>query len=101
MAVLVGVLFKFQRKTLALAIAATLVHLPLDIPYSAQDSTNLYAHPWMDFSLEISFLALTSVVYVSKQKLSQRRRTYFLATIFGLAFIQGIWNFIVAKSLLS
>ncbi len=100
-AVLLGILFKFERKTLAMAIVATLVHLPLDLPYTAQDSTNLYAHPWIDFSLEISLLALASVIYVFKQNLTQRRRNYFLATIFALVVIHGIWNFVISRSLLS
>lgn len=99
-AVLIGVLFKFQLKTLALAIAAALVHLPLDIPYMAQDSTNLYAQPWTDFTIEISLLALASTIYVFKQKLSQRRRDYFLAMLVGLVVLQGIWNFVISSSLL-
>jgi hypothetical protein len=99
--ILMGIVFKFEHKTLFMALVAVFVHLPLDIPYSAQDSTNLYAYPWTDFTLEISMLALASVVYVFKQRLSQRRLNYFWATIFCLAFIQGIWNFIVSSSLLS
>ena len=97
---MIGVLFKFQLKTLALAIAAALVHLPLDIPYMAQDSTNLYAQPWTDFTIEISLLALASTIYVFKQKLSQRRRDYFLAMLVGLVVLQGIWNFVISSSLL-
>ncbi len=98
---LIGVLFKFQPKSLVMALVAVLVHLPLDIPYSAQDSTNLYAHPWIDFSLEISLLALASVIYVFKQKLTQWRRNYFLATIFSLCLLQALWNFVISMSLLS
>jgi hypothetical protein len=99
--ILMGILFKFERKTVVLALFAVLVHLPLDIPYSAQDSTNLYAHPGMDFSIEVLFLALASCVYAYKQRLKKHRLQFFLFIILALAVLQGAWNFAISSSLLS
>lgn len=100
-AILMGILFKFERKTLVMALVAVLVHLPLDIPYSAQDSTNLYAHPGIDFSIEVLFLGVAAATYILKHKLKGQRLKFFLATIFCLALLQGVWNFVVSNLLLS
>lgn len=87
-----GIITKLSWKIIGLALLALGLHLPLDLPYIATDSRNLYAHPEIDFVLEVTLLLAAAWFYLKKQHLQKQRRYWFLSMIFGIVLLQGGWN---------
>ena len=69
--VVLGLASRFDGRSIGLALACLLTHLPLDLPYVARDQSNLYAHPWADFALEGSLLLAASALFVRRSRPSQ------------------------------
>ncbi|KYG62447.1 hypothetical protein AZI86_16575 [Bdellovibrio bacteriovorus] len=88
-------LLRVSRKVFLLAILAMVLHLPLDLPYISHDSSNWYAHPAWDFTLEVSLLVLCGGFYLHRQRLSKPASMAFVTMCAGIVGLQAVWNFVV------
>jgi hypothetical protein len=89
----IGIVFRFGHFSIRLALAGLLSHLPLDLLYAARDQSNLYAHPWFDFTLEAGLLLGAAAVFLMRSRRAARRRAYFMGVIAALLVLQRTWDF--------